>query len=46
MRIVHPRMMYLLILDGIAGLDMIPDAFNCDYSIAIKIRPAKMRGWE
>jgi PPOX class probable F420-dependent enzyme len=32
--------------DGIAGLDMMPEAFSSEYSVAIRIRPAEVRGWE
>jgi PPOX class probable F420-dependent enzyme len=32
--------------DSIAGLDMTPEGFSREYSIAIKIRPAEVRGWE
>ena len=32
--------------DGIVGLDMTPEDFSRDYSIAIRIRPAEVRGWE
>jgi PPOX class probable F420-dependent enzyme len=32
--------------DGIAGLSMTPEEFSRDYSIAIKIKPAEVRGWE
>jgi PPOX class probable F420-dependent enzyme len=32
--------------DGIAALDMTPDGFSREYSIAIRIRPAEVRGWE
>jgi len=31
---------------GIAGLNMTPEEFSREYSIAIKIRPAELRGWE
>lgn len=30
---------------GIAGLDMTPEEFSQDYSLAILVRPAKLRGW-
>jgi PPOX class probable F420-dependent enzyme len=32
--------------DDIAGLGMTPEQFSREYSIAIKITPAEMRGWE
>jgi PPOX class probable F420-dependent enzyme len=32
--------------DGIAGIDMTPEEFSREYSIAIKIRPTEVRGWE
>lgn len=32
--------------EGIAELDMTPEDFSRDYSIAIRIRPAEVRGWE
>jgi PPOX class probable F420-dependent enzyme len=32
--------------DGIAGLDMTPEEFSKEYSVAIKIRPTQLRGWE
>jgi PPOX class probable F420-dependent enzyme len=32
--------------DGIAGLAMTPEEFSLEYSVAIKIRPASLRGWE
>jgi PPOX class probable F420-dependent enzyme len=32
--------------EGIAALDMTPEGFSRDYSIAIKIKPAEVRGWE
>lgn len=32
--------------DGIAGLGMTPEEFGSDFSIAIKIKPAEVRGWE
>ncbi len=32
--------------EGIANLDMTPEQFSRDYSIAIKIKPTEMRGWE
>ena len=31
---------------GIAGLPMTPEEFSREYSVAIKIRPAELRGWE
>jgi PPOX class probable F420-dependent enzyme len=30
----------------IAGLEMTPEEFSREYSIAIKIRPTEVRGWE
>ncbi len=32
--------------DGIDGLSMTPEEFGRDYSVAIKVRPAEVRGWE
>lgn len=32
--------------EGIAGLNMTPEEFSRDYSVAIKIHPAEVRGWE
>ena len=32
--------------DDIAGLDMTTEQFSSEYSIAIRIRPAEVRGWE
>ena len=32
--------------EDIAGLDMTPEQFSSEYSIAIRIRPAEVRGWE
>jgi PPOX class probable F420-dependent enzyme len=32
--------------DGIAGLDMTPEGFSRDYSVAIRIHPTEVRGWE
>jgi len=32
--------------DSIAGLDMTPEEFSHEYSVAIRIRPAEVRGWE
>ena len=32
--------------NGIAGLPMTPEEFSRDYSVPIRIRPAKVRGWE
>jgi PPOX class probable F420-dependent enzyme len=32
--------------NGIAGLEMTPEQFSRDYSVAIRIRPAEVRGWE
>jgi len=31
---------------GIVGLDMTPEGFSADYSIAIRIDPTELRGWE
>ena len=31
---------------GIIGLKMTPEGFSNDYSVAIRIKPAKVRGWE
>jgi PPOX class probable F420-dependent enzyme len=31
---------------GIIGLDMTPERFSMEYSRAIRIRPADVRGWE
>ena len=31
---------------GIADLDMTPEGFSDEYSVAIRIRPAEIRGWE
>ncbi len=31
---------------GIANLDMTPEDFSQDFSVAIKIKPAEVRGWE
>ena len=30
---------------GIAGLDMTPKEFSAEYSLAIRVRPTKLRGW-
>lgn len=30
---------------GIAGLEMTPESFSQEYSVAIRVRPAKVRGW-
>jgi PPOX class probable F420-dependent enzyme len=30
---------------GIAGLEMTPEAFSQEYSVAIRVRPMKVRGW-
>jgi PPOX class probable F420-dependent enzyme len=30
---------------GIAGLDMTPEEFSRDYSLAIRVKPTKVRGW-
>jgi PPOX class probable F420-dependent enzyme len=32
--------------DSIAGLEMTPEEFSHEYSVAIKIRPTEVRGWE
>jgi hypothetical protein len=32
--------------EGIASLDMTPEAFSAEYSVAIRIRAAEIRGWE
>jgi len=32
--------------EGIATLDMTPEEFGRDYSTAIRIKPAEVRGWE
>lgn len=32
--------------EGIAGLDMTPEGFSRDYSVAIRIHPTEVRGWE
>ena len=32
--------------DGIANLDMTPEGFSDEYSVAIKIHPTQIRGWE
>jgi PPOX class probable F420-dependent enzyme len=32
--------------EGIAGLGMTPQQFSMDYSVAIRIHPAEVRGWE
>ncbi|HEX6271249.1 MAG TPA: TIGR03667 family PPOX class F420-dependent oxidoreductase [Anaerolineales bacterium] len=31
---------------GIADLNMTPEEFSREYSVAIRIRPTEMRGWE
>lgn len=31
---------------GIAGLNMTPEEFSREYSIAIRIKPTEVRGWE
>jgi len=31
---------------GIADLDMTPEGFSDEYSVAIRIRPSEIRGWE
>jgi PPOX class probable F420-dependent enzyme len=30
---------------GIAGLDMTPEEFSQDYSVPIRVKPTKVRGW-
>jgi len=30
---------------GIAGLDMTPESFSQEYSLAIRVKPTKLRGW-
>lgn len=30
---------------GIAGLDMTPEKFSREYSLAIRVKPTKLRGW-
>ncbi len=32
--------------EGIAGLNMTPEQFSSDFSIAIKVKPTEVRGWE
>lgn len=32
--------------EGIAGLNMTPEGFSAEYSVAIRIDPAEIRGWE
>ena len=32
--------------NGVAGLEMTPDEFSREYSVPIRIRPAKVCGWE
>ncbi|HLF74425.1 MAG TPA: TIGR03667 family PPOX class F420-dependent oxidoreductase [Anaerolineales bacterium] len=32
--------------DGIADLNMTPEAFSREYSLAIRIKPTEVRGWE
>jgi hypothetical protein len=32
--------------EGIAGLDMTPEEFSREYSVALRIHPAEVRGWE
>jgi PPOX class probable F420-dependent enzyme len=32
--------------EGIAGLDMTPEGFSSEYSVAVRIHPAEVRGWE
>ena len=32
--------------EAIAGLDMTPEEFSREYSIALRIHPAEVRGWE
>ena len=31
---------------GILGLNMTPEGFSADYSIAVRIHPTELRGWE
>jgi PPOX class probable F420-dependent enzyme len=31
--------------NAIAGLDMTPEEFSQEYSLAIRVRPTKLRGW-
>jgi PPOX class probable F420-dependent enzyme len=31
---------------GIVGLEMTPEKFSADYSVAIRIHPTELRGWE
>ena len=31
---------------GISDLDMTPERFSNEYSVALRIRPAEIRGWE
>jgi PPOX class probable F420-dependent enzyme len=31
---------------GISDLDMTPEGFSNEYSVALRIRPAEIRGWE
>jgi PPOX class probable F420-dependent enzyme len=33
-------------MQGISELDMTPDEFSNEYSVAIRIRPTEIRGWE
>jgi PPOX class probable F420-dependent enzyme len=33
-------------MQGIAELDMAPEEFSNEYSVAIRIRPTEIRGWE
>jgi len=30
---------------GIAGLDMTPESFSQEYSLAIRVKPTTLRGW-
>jgi PPOX class probable F420-dependent enzyme len=30
---------------GIAGLEMSPEGFSQDYSVAIRVKPSSLRGW-
>lgn len=30
---------------GIAGLEMTPEAFSQDYSVPIRVKPTRVRGW-
>lgn len=44
---VHNNRAYLKkYKDGIARLGATPEQFSGEYSVALRIRPAKLRGWE